>query len=170
MTDDEDYAAFVRAKSRELQRSAWLLCGDWTSAQDLTQTGLLAVWTHWRDIRRTDSPEVYAYRAMLHAYLRAKRRKWNREVPTREPPERAVYRTETEVIELREVLLQALRRLPPRQRAVLVLRYMLDLPESSVAELLSCRIGTVKSHSAKALAALRKSQPLEDLLTQRSQP
>jgi RNA polymerase sigma-70 factor (sigma-E family) len=170
MTEEEDFEHFVRANSRPLQRAAWLLCGNWNTAQDLTQVGLFAVWSHWHDIRRADAPQAYAYRAMLNAYLRTKRRKWNREVPTAEPPESATNPSETDEVELRDALLRALGHLPARQRAVLVLRYMLDLPEASVADLLDCSVGTVKSHSAKAIASLRKSQLLDDLLTQGSQP
>jgi len=169
VTDDDDFANFVRANSRALQRSAWLLCGNWSTAQDLTQVGLSAVWSHWHHIRRSDAPQVYAYRAMLNAYLRTKRRKWSREIPTAEPPETATNPSETDEAELRDALLRALGHLPKRQRAVLVLRYMLDLPEASVADLLGCSIGAVKSHSAKAIASLRRSRLLDDLLTQGSQ-
>jgi RNA polymerase sigma-70 factor (sigma-E family) len=165
MADTDEFAHFVETKSRQLQRAAWLLCGNWSSAEDLTQTTLFAVWTHWAEIRRTDSPQIYAHRVLVNAYLRGSRRRWTGEMPSAEVPDGPDLVDETERVELREGLLRALGKLPPRQRSVLVLRYFLDQPERSVATLLGCSTGAVKSHSAKAIATLRKSDLLADLLT-----
>jgi hypothetical protein len=80
--DGDEFAAFVRANSRPPWQAAWLLRGNWSTAEALAQTGLTAAWRHWDDIRRTDAPQIEVHRAMLDAYRRDRRRWWVGEVPT----------------------------------------------------------------------------------------
>ncbi|WP_245956639.1 SigE family RNA polymerase sigma factor [Nonomuraea fuscirosea] len=145
--------AFVEARSPRLLRTAYLLCRDWTQAEDLLQTALVRVWRAWG--RVGEHPDAYVSRVLVNTHLSWRRRLWRRELPTDAPPETVVPDDEIGMTDERAVLWAALGRLPPRQRAVLVLRYFEDLPESVVAEILNCSIGTVKSQSSKALAKLR---------------
>ncbi|PRX52656.1 RNA polymerase sigma-70 factor (sigma-E family) [Nonomuraea fuscirosea] len=153
MRDKADFVAFVEARSPRLLRTAYLLCRDWTQAEDLLQTALVRVWRAWG--RVGEHPDAYVSRVLVNTHLSWRRRLWRRELPTDAPPETVVPDDEIGMTDERAVLWAALGRLPPRQRAVLVLRYFEDLPESVVAEILNCSIGTVKSQSSKALAKLR---------------
>lgn len=159
----EDFDDFVRAQSRGLLRAAWLLSGDWAAAEDLVQTALAATWRHWAAITRTDAPQVYTRRILLTTFLSGKRRRWSGEVATEHPPERADP-DEFGAIDLRSTLITAMQSLPPRQRAVVTMRYFADLTEKETAEALGCSVGTVKSQSSKALARLRHSDVLSGLV------
>jgi RNA polymerase sigma-70 factor (sigma-E family) len=153
----EDFDAFVRARSRPLLQAAWLLTGDWQTAEDLLQSALVKVYLAWGRIRRDGNAEAYARRVLVTTYVTGWRRRWRGEVPTEILPDRAAWRDEFAASDLRHVVVEALHRLPPRQRAVVVLRYYLDLSEREVAAALGCSEGTVKSQAAKGLAALRDS-------------
>lgn len=160
VSDDEAFADFVRARSPELLRSAWLLVGDWHGAQDLVQTALEKSWPRWG--RRVEHPEAYVRRVMLTTYLAGSRRRWSGEVPTDFVPERTS--SGDDLGELRLALLGVLRGLTPRQRAVIVLRYFDDRSEAETAELLGCSVGTVKSHASRGLEQLRATPGLAESL------
>jgi RNA polymerase sigma-70 factor (sigma-E family) len=151
---------YVAARGADLLRTAWLLTGDHQRAEDLVQTALGKTWPHWERITRegSGSYDAYVRRVMMTTYIAWWRRRWNAEYPTEVLPEPAP--AEPDVSDLRRDLLAALARLPRGQRAVVVLRYFEDLPESRVAEVLGCSIGTVKTQSARAMAALRRSPAL----------
>lgn len=153
--EPEGFAEFVAARSRDLLRFAWLLCGDWSTAEDLVQTALAKTWGHWQHIDHAD-PSRYVRRVIVTTRISGLRRRWRGEVPTARLPEAPqpgdAFRTADE----RQALIAALAELPPRQRAVIVLRYFEDLPESDTAAAMGCTVGTVKSQTAKALAALRR--------------
>jgi len=131
------------------------------TAEDLTQTTLAKVFTAWRRIRHRDAVNAYAMRTLLNTYLAESRRKRPAELLTGEPPERPV---ETPGPELRLAILGALATLPPKARAVVVLRYWADLSVDQVAGLLGCSAGHVKSQSARALDKLRLL--LDDVATE----
>jgi RNA polymerase sigma-70 factor (sigma-E family) len=159
MTDRPEFAEFVSARSPALLRTAYLLTGDWALGEDLLQTTLAACWRRWD--RLSDQPEPYVRAAMLKTFLSWRRRRWNGEVSTGELPEGA-YADGTAAIDDRDVVWTALRRLPKRQRAVVVLRYFDDLTEQETATLLGVSVGTVKSQASRALAALRVDTALAD--------
>jgi DNA-directed RNA polymerase specialized sigma24 family protein len=75
----DGFAQFVAARERALQRTAWLLTGDWGLAEDLVQTALARSWPHWERIRRRDNPEVYVRRVMVNTWLTWSRRRWRSE-------------------------------------------------------------------------------------------
>ena len=152
MTSEEDFVEFAEASTARLRRTAFLLCGDWHTAEDLVQTALTKVFLSWRTIRRRDAVQAYATRTLVNAYLADKRLKRPREYLTGVLPERPV---ESPGPETRMVMLDALASLPPRGRAVVVLRYWADLSVEQVAAVLGCSAGNVKSQSARALAKLR---------------
>ena len=161
MQESDAFADFVRDRSPDLLRSAWLLTGDWHSAHDLVQAALEKSWPRWG--RRIEHPEAYVRRVLLTTFLSWRRRRWSGEIPTAELPE--VHEPSDEV-ELRQALLGALSALTPRQRAVIVLRYFDDLSEADTAAVLRCSVGTVKAHASRGLAQLRATPGLAESLGQ----
>ncbi|MER5318953.1 SigE family RNA polymerase sigma factor [Streptosporangium roseum] len=152
--EDDGFAAFVAARGTSLLRVAYLACGDERDAEDLLQTALERTYRKWDRVRH-DNPEPYVRRVIVNtAISRARRRAILRIIPTHTPPELPVRETD---VDLRRVLMDALRALPPRQRAVVVLRYWEDLGETQTAEILGCSAGTVKSQASKALTKLRSA-------------
>ncbi|MDR8408230.1 SigE family RNA polymerase sigma factor [Nonomuraea sp. 3-1Str] len=149
---EHSFGEFVAARATSLLRVAYLACGNETEAEDLLQTALERTYKNW-DRVRADSPEPYVRRVIVNtAISRARRRKILSIIPTRVLPETPARSAD---VDLRHVLMDALRDLPPRQRAVVVLRYWEDLSEAQAAEVLGCSVGTVKSQASKALAKLR---------------
>jgi RNA polymerase sigma-70 factor (sigma-E family) len=165
----EGFAQFVEARQRALQRTAWLLTGDWGLAEDLVQTALVRSWPRWERIRRRDDPEIYVRRAMVNSWASWRRRRWWGELPSGDVPDgQAVEDVATEVA-VRITVQDALRSLTARQRAVLVLRVFDDLSEAQVAQVLDCAVGTVKSTLAHAVARLRKDPQLAGLMDRETQ-
>lgn len=152
MTSDEDFTDFAAAASLRLRRMAFLLCGDWHTAEDLTQTALAKVYVSWRRIRRQEAVHAYATRTLVNAYLSDKRLWRSGEILTDRLPERPVV---ARAPETRMVVLDALATLAPRSRAVVILRYWADLSVEQAAAVLGCSPGTVKSQTARALDRLR---------------
>jgi RNA polymerase sigma-70 factor (sigma-E family) len=160
MTPAEEFAEFAAAAAARLRRTAFLLCGDWHGAEDLAQTTLAKLFVSWPRMNRRDDAYGYATRTLLNTYLADRRLKRTGEVLTGRLPERPL---EQQAPELRIMVLDALAALPPRARAVVVLRYWADMSVEQVATLLGCSEGTVKSQSARGLAKLRPL--LDDLAT-----
>ena len=152
MTSAEEFVEFASAMSPRLRRTAFLLCGDWHTAEDLAQTALAKVFVSWRRIRRQDAVHAYANRTLVNAYLAHRRLKRTGELLTASFPERAA---QDPAPETRMMLLEALATLPPRSRAVVVLRYWADLSVEQVADVMACSTGNVKKLSARALDKLR---------------
>ncbi len=157
---EHDFGAFVAARATSLLRVAYLACGDETEAEDLLQTALERTYRNW-DRVRVESVEPYVRRVIVNAAIsRARRRAILRIIPMHSPPETSARATDAD---LRHVLMEALRALPPRQRAVIVLRYWEDLSETQTAEVLGCSVGTVKSQASRATAKLRSALGRETL-------
>lgn len=161
MDGREQFDDFVRGRGAALQRTAYLLTGDWALAEDLVQTALVRSWPAWGRIRHAD-PEGYVRKVLVNTHASWWRRRWRGEVPTQALPDRAGADGHGGLHE-RPALQAALLRLPPRQRAVVVLRFAEDLSETATAELLGISTGTVKSTSSKALARLRADGALAEL-------
>ena len=154
ITDDEaGFDAFVQARSAALWRTAYLLTGDHHLSQDLVQTALLQAAKHWGRIHT--SPEAYVRRVMYHQNISWWRRRRLVETPL-VSHDGAVRSSDTD---LRLTLDQALARLTPKQRTVLVLRFYEDLTEVETARALGISVGTVKSTNRQALARLRALAP-----------
>lgn len=152
--DEEAFEQFVRGSRGQLVTTARLLtAGDAHVAEDLVQTTLVKVLLSWRKIR-TD-PFAYARRALLNSFLDHRRKPViKREFPTEELPDLAAPAADAA---LDRELVAALADLPPRMRAAVVLRHVHDLSVETVAELLGCEPGTVKSQTARGLSKLRAS-------------
>ncbi|MCP9208603.1 SigE family RNA polymerase sigma factor [Streptomyces cucumeris] len=152
------FEEFVAARGPRLLRVAWLLTGDAHLAEDLLQTVLAKVWPKWRRIA-ADNPEAYVRRALVNTHASWWRRRWRGEVPHDELPDVTAAPDPFESVDLEQSLAAAVRRLPGRQRAVVVLRYFEDLSVEDTAEVLGCTAGTVKSQASKALRTLQSLVP-----------
>lgn len=159
---EDEFSALVATRSDALVRTAFLLTGDWGRAEDLLQTALTKTWLRWSALRDTEAAEGYVRRVMATTSIKWWRRRWGGEVPTADLPPRSAVDAYVSV-EDRDALARALATLTPRQRAVLVLRYYDDLPETEVAALLHCSTGTVKSTASRALGRLRHLDLLDPL-------
>jgi len=150
---DTAFAEYFAARSGAMRGTAYLLCGDWHRAEDLVQTAFTKLYVHWDRVQRHEALDPYVRRMLVRGYIDDGRRGWRRREHTREVPvEKA---TTDDLADDRVTLLRALADVPPRQRAVLVLRYWEDQSVEEVATLLSCSPGTVKSQAARGLDALR---------------
>jgi RNA polymerase sigma-70 factor (sigma-E family) len=160
----DEFALFVEARERGLQRTAWLLTGDWALAEDLVQTALARSWPRWDRIIRRDDPEIYVRRVMVNTWLTWRRRRWRGESASEVLPETAVPGDLATEVVMRELCRDLLSKLTQRQRSVMVLRIFDDLTETQVAQILGCAVGTVKSTMSQALAKLRDEPRLVELI------
>lgn len=161
--EGEGFAQFVDLRQRALQRTAWLLTGDWALAEDLVQTALARTWPRWERIRRRDDPEIYVRQVLVNTWATWSRRKWRGERPGAVLPETVAPGDVAAEVTTRVAVLAALGSLTDRQRAVLALRVFDDLTEAQTAQVLGCAIGTVKSTMSQALARLRADGRLAGL-------
>ena len=150
--DEAAFEAFVAARSADLLRTAVLLTRDRGHAEDLLQTALVKAYRRWSRI--TGDPYPYVRRVLVTSAA-----SWWRLRSTQEIVSLPAYDPGspdgTDAVDERERMAEALATLPPRMRAVLVLRYAEDLSEVATAELLGCSVHTVKSQTVRGLARLR---------------
>lgn len=158
------FREYVTADSRALLRAAWLLTGDWASAEDLVQTALAKAWQRWPRAMRDGSPGGYVRAIMTTTFLASRRRRWTGEQPVESVPDTA-ERDEYEQVDARRTLLTALGTLSPQQRAAIVLRYFADLTEADTAAAPGCSVGAVKSHTSRALVRLRDEPAVAAILS-----
>jgi len=155
---DDEFTRYYAARGAAMRSTAYLLCGDWHTAEDLVQTAFIKLYRAWDRVNGHDRMDGYVRRTLVRTYLDHRRRPWRRESAVSFDQSVAWEPTVTATegsTEERMVLLRALAAVPPRQRAVLVLRYWEDMSEADTAELLGCSPGTVKSQAARGLANLR---------------
>jgi RNA polymerase sigma-70 factor (sigma-E family) len=155
--EEDLFAEFVRAHSATLFRTAYLITGDYQRAEDLLQTTLVRVYERWPRVAAMDRPVGYARKVLVSQSISWWRRRSSHESPLLLHDE-PIWADRTEEVAEHERVWEAVLSLPPRQRAVTVLRYYEDLTEAEIAEALAMAPGTVKSH---AHAAARR---LADLL------
>lgn len=159
-----DFAEFYTARFDAARRTAYALCGDWVEAEEIAQQGFVRLYAKWSRVAK-GNPDAYLRTVLTRLFLDSKRRGRGRENLVAELPERAV---DAEMgVDDRQPLLAALQRLPPRQRATLVLRIVHDLSVEQVAEVLHCSIGTVKSQTARGMQALRKAYRISQIGSER---
>ena|SRR6266542_1410652 len=150
------FTGFAAAQARPLLRTAWLMTGDWHLAQDLVQDTLARMFETWDGPSGLDSPEAYAHVVLVRTYISKRRRRSFFEQPTGIVQERAAVGDQVEVrVEVRVVLRQALAGLRPGDRAVLVLRYLLDRSVEQVAYDIDISPAAVRTRSKRALDRLR---------------
>ncbi|TDD58589.1 SigE family RNA polymerase sigma factor [Kribbella antibiotica] len=151
---DEAFQAYFAARSDAMRGTAYLLCGDWHRAEDLVQQTFTKIYLAWRRIQRHEVMDSYTRQTLIRTFLSERRRGWFRNESVGAPvTERAA--PSVGLADDRLVLLEALAKVPPRQRAVLVLRYWEDQSVEQTAELLDCSAGNVKSQAARGLTTLR---------------
>lgn len=149
-----EFADYVDARRGYLRRTAYLMCGDWHTADDLVQTALIKLYVAWPRIHTDGAEDAYARKTIVRAHLDERRRPWRRERPGLLELDAAAP---TGVpVEDRDALVAALRQLPYRQRATIVLRYWCGLSVEETARDLGCAPGTVKSQTARGLIHLRQ--------------
>lgn len=153
--DADEFRQFVAARMDPLRRTAYLLCRDWHTADDLVSITLGKLYRHWRRVRGADNPDAYVRGVLTHAWLDERRRPWRRERSTEDLPDQADPAAGEPVVGEREMLLDLLGGLPPRRRAVVVLRFYCDMSVEETAAVLGVTTGTVKSQAARALETLR---------------
>ena len=162
----DDFDAWVHARAASLARSALLLAGDVHLAEDMVQETLTRVAQRWTRLVRRGDPDAYAHRVLHHVAIDAWRRRQRRprEVGSSATPDDgpAIRESHEVGVDRRLLMREALDRLTPKQRAVLILRYYEDFTEVQAAEVLGCSPNTVKSQARQALARLRELAP--DLL------
>jgi RNA polymerase sigma-70 factor (sigma-E family) len=154
MSDDEEFAEFVRARSAGLYRYAYLLTGSPHDADDLVQEALVRLRGAWGRVRRRDDPTGYTRTTIARLHVSFWRRR-RRESVVAEIPEQSGDDPGYAAADRRAAMLVALAALPPRQRAVLVLRFYENQTEEQIAEALGISRSTVRSQAARALDKLR---------------
>ncbi len=152
---DAEYTEYVTARLPSLRELAAVLCGDWQRADDLVQATLTTLYVHWGRAGAASHPDAYARAVLVREFIHERRSAWVKRVSlggrVADSPAAAV--DHDAALDLRA----AVSALPPRQRATLVLRFYCDLNVDQAAEILGCSPGTVKSQTAKALAAVRRT-------------
>jgi RNA polymerase sigma-70 factor (sigma-E family) len=148
------FVAFVQRYARTLHRTAFLLTGDAGHAEDLTQNTLFRAFAAWGRVSKAEHPLAYCQQILYRTFLREQRRHRVREVfaASQEPSTPA----ETAFVDDRDMVDRLLSRLPPRQRAVLLLRFLEDRSVEEAAQILGCSTGSVKSQTSRALGTLRE--------------
>jgi RNA polymerase sigma-70 factor (sigma-E family) len=156
---DQQLADYVQARWPGLVRYATVVCGDPADGEELAQAALARVAARWWLIRDHDDIDAYVRKAIVRGHLNLRSRLRQREVRRAEPSDQLIADDTAEVTSRAVDIRRALATLPPRQRAVLALRFLDDLSEAQTADTLGCSVGTVKSQTSKALAALRSRFP-----------
>ena len=166
--EEQEFTDYFAARRDAVRRTAYLICGDWHRADDLAQIAFVALHRHWRKIRDRTALDAYVRRTLVRAAIDESRRPWRRERAVEALPETsagAVLDTVGETVATRSALVEGLQQVPPRQRAVLVLRFLEGQSVTAVAATLKCTEGTVKSQTARGLNTLRAAlgDTLDDL-------
>jgi RNA polymerase sigma-70 factor (sigma-E family) len=157
---DEEFRDFMRARWPAMVRLAYTLSGDQGHAEDIAQSAFARVYSSWGRVSRADDPAAYVRTIVIRENSKRFRRQRVVEDLRADVPERAGETGDR--VGDRDALRRALRLLGPRQRAVIVLRYWLDLSEPATARALGCSVGTVKSQASRALAILREQASLTE--------
>jgi RNA polymerase sigma-70 factor (sigma-E family) len=153
---EEEFRQFVEARALALCRSAYLLTGDWQAGEDLVQEALTKTYARRRRLRDPAALEPYARKVLVSLFVTWRRRSWHRELPHAEVPDLGGADKFDQLAD-RGGMWSVLAALPPRQRAVLVLRYYEDLAEADIAAALHVSAGAVKTHAARGLDRLRRT-------------
>jgi RNA polymerase sigma-70 factor (sigma-E family) len=151
---EEEYVDYVTARIPALRRLAYHLAGDEHRADDVVQQTVIKLYLKWQRAATATDLDAYVRTMLVRTFVDERRLSWARVRLFSEAPEPPPL--EDDGIEARQVVRVALSRVPRRQRAVLVLRFIYDLPVDEVAAALGCSPGTVKSHTSRGLAALRR--------------
>ena len=148
---DAEFVAFYEARAALIRKTAFMLCGDWHLAEDLTQTAFTKLYLAWHRLERHETLDGYVRQVLLRAFLDERRRPWRREHAMTPDSPLLDSRVDADPgADERGSLMAALACVPPRRRAVLVLRYWEDMSIEQVADVLGCSTGTVRSQASAA--------------------
>lgn len=161
----EEFVTYASSRRRYLRRAAYLVCGDWHLADDLVQTALTKLYVAWPRIHTDGAQDAYARRTIVRAYLDERRRPWRREQVGLDGHDHAA--ADGVSMEDGDALLGALKTLPDRQRATIVLRFWCGLSVEEAAAEMGCSAGTVKSQTARAMVSLRNALSADDISAER---
>jgi RNA polymerase sigma-70 factor (sigma-E family) len=152
----EELEDFLARRGKPLLRAAVLLTGSEGEGEDLLQAALERLLGHWPRI--TGDPEAYLRRTLYHLAADGWRQRdvWRRKYLLLRPLHPMVTQDRTDEVDRRDALIRLMVQLPPRQRAVIVLRYWEQLSEAEAADVLGCSVGTVKSAASRALVRMRE--------------
>lgn len=154
---ESEYAEYLKARMSRLHRTAFLLCGDAHRAEDIVQSTAVTLYLKWDKIKYVENVDGYVHRMLVRQFLDQCRRPWARVLLAGLSIDRAASEpARDENFDDRDAVTRALGKLPPGQRAVLVLRYFSDLSVEDTAAALRCSTGNVKSQAARGLASLRR--------------
>ncbi len=153
--EEAEFAEYVTARRDRVRRTAFLLCGDWHRADDLTQITLVKLYGAWQQVRDRAALDAFVRRCLVRATVDESRRPWRRERAVDNMPEASDVTDIAGGVVDRQVMRQALAAVPAGQRAVLVLRFYEGADVAGTAAALNCSEGNVKSQTARGLVALR---------------
>ena len=154
-SDADGFAEYFGARRDAVRRTAYLLCGDWHWAEDLTQVAFVRLAAAWGRVRDPLALDAFVRTCLVRAYLAETRRAWRQRERSAGDAPGAGHGRRHRRVDGRLAFVRALRQVPPRQRAVLVCRFYQDLDVNQTAAVLGCSVGTVKSQTARGLATLR---------------
>ena len=159
----DDFVGFARRQGPALSRLAFLLCGDQGHAEDLVQLALWKTYRSWGHIEQVDFPVAYVRQILVREYLSWRRRRWTTEVVSMDLDQDSAHGSTgsdpADHVADADAVRHLLKSLPRKQRAVLVMRYYLDLPDAEIAESMGCSQNAVRSNAMRGLQKLRSSLP-----------
>jgi RNA polymerase sigma-70 factor (sigma-E family) len=158
--DESGFRDFVASNLASLRKLAYVTCGDWHTAEDAVANALAKLYPRWR---RLDRPDLYVKTMVFRAAVDETRRPWRRERSAGDALPDVTMRDPSGATDERLRVHTALRSVPPRQRAALVLRFYQGLTMEETANVLGCNIGTAKSQTSRGLAKLRTILAAENI-------
>lgn len=153
--DEAEFSTFVRQHSTTLLRAAYLLTGDRSGAEELLQDTFVRLYPKWYRVAEADAPIAYVRRSLTNNFLNSRRRRSSSDLLFAEPPDRGYDPDIPGRVSDRELVVELLDRLSPKQRAVVVLRFFDDRSDTEIAAEVGCREGTVRSIVSRSLDLLR---------------
>jgi RNA polymerase sigma-70 factor (sigma-E family) len=151
-----EFAEYFVARRDSVRRTAYLLCGDWHWADDLTQLTFVRLAGAWTRVRQPAALDAFTRTCLIRVYLSESRRLFRRRERSADPPPEIGQVDQEDRLTERLDVVEAMRTLPPRQRATLVCRFYQGLSVEETAEVLDCSVGTIKSQTSRGLAVLRR--------------
>jgi RNA polymerase sigma-70 factor (sigma-E family) len=152
------FEEYVLVRGVALVRFARLLTGDEHRAEDLVQDVLAKAYLQWRRVGGLDRPDLYVRRMVVNAHHSWRRRRANQELTVAAVQDSPTARDAATESAERDAVWRLVRQLSPRQRTVIVLRYYEDYDDATIADLLQCSQGTVRTQAMRALAKLQRLQ------------
>jgi RNA polymerase sigma-70 factor (sigma-E family) len=155
---EAQFSVYVTARRDRVRRTAYLLCGDWHRADDLTQIAFVKLYGAWSGIRDYGALDGFVRRCLMRAAVDESRRPWRREHTVDDLPDTPAPTLDlASVVADRQLVRTALGEVPPGQRAMLVLRFFDGLDVAATAAAMECSEGNVKSQTARGLAAMKQA-------------